>query len=541
METTPTTQQSNARPKARKHAAKGEIMAVTDRAERIFFAEILSDSGFGGEYSTGGTGLRPMKDLRMDSTEKYIAKHAPSVSPSGFSGPQTSTHGGRFFGFGARNRGCPFHNTLPASDMPPEEAGDAEESQPFPAGGSIFATRKRVSKREHVRVRPEQKETAMKKSKTMQIAFMVAAWVLAGGAWAAEVKNVTAKYQWPWGVGLSYEVVGTIPTDAWIVVTAKDRANNTTYTAQTNALSGDTGTTTGKHQVFWDLDKQGVKLQSTNVVFTVESERKTIYCVVDLSGGAHASTYPVTRLAEPPSGGFNTDTYKTTKLVLRRIEPGTFMMSGEYQVTLTKPFFIGLFEVTQKQWTLVMGSNPSQFKGDMRPVECVWYDDIRGSSAGTNWPASSAVDASSFMGKLRAKTGLDFDLPTEAQWEYACRAGTTSAYNNGGNSTNDLKQLGRYYYNGGDNGEHAKVGSYKPNAWGLYDMHGNVEEWCLDWYGNLTDGMVDPKGATYPSSWRVSRGGCWCVDPWYCTSGSRTPLYLRDYAHGFRLVRRLSE
>ena len=112
---------------------------------------------------------------------------------------------------------------------------------------------------------------------------------------------------------------------------------------------------------------------------------KALYCVIDLSGGSSASSYPVSYVPDVsavPGGTFNTDEYKTTKLVLRRIEPGKFMMCGKYNVTLTKPYYIGVFEVTQKQYQLVMGNNPSEFKGDMRPVEKVSYNDIRGSSDG---------------------------------------------------------------------------------------------------------------------------------------------------------------
>ncbi len=147
---------------------------------------------------------------------------------------------------------------------------------------------------------------------------------------------------------------------------------------------------------------------------------------------------------------------------------------------------------------------------------------IRGSSLGAQWPASDTVDANSFLGKLRERTGLNFDLPTEARWEYACRSGTTTDYNNGANYSSterdaNMAKVGRYYYNSGQGtcssnsstsqGTSA-VGSYIANAWGLYDMHGNLMELCLDWYGSLASSGIDPKGSS-SGSYRVYRGGSW--------------------------------
>ena len=266
------------------------------------------------------------------------------------------------------------------------------------------------------------------------------------------------------------------------------------------------------------------------------------YCVIDISGGSNAEHYPVSYLAAEPKGGW-TDEHKTTKLVLRRIEPGKFKMRGQYEVTLTKPFYCGVFEVTQKQYELVMGNNPSEFKGDMRPVESVSWGMIRGDSAKYNWPSSANVDSSSFIGKIRVRTGLKFDLPTEAQWEYACRAGTTSKFNNGGDSETDLKKLGRCNGNqsdgkGGNSSHHTTVGSYEPNRWGLYDMHGNVWEACLDWRGNLSSGVTDPQG---PSSGavRVARGGCWRSSMSHCVpsyqDGNMSPSDRYDCGIGFRV------
>ena len=260
------------------------------------------------------------------------------------------------------------------------------------------------------------------------------------------------------------------------------------------------------------------------------------YMVVDLSAGPSAAKYPVRYLKSAPAGGWS-DEYKTTKLVLRLIPAGTFMMGSpknelgrwpwesQHEVTLTKPFYVGVFEVTQKQWERVMGNWPS-FSNipslrDSHPVEQVSYVDVRGIGGGKNWPATNVVAASSFMGRLRIRTGMAFDLPTEAQWEYAGRSGTKTALNSGKNLTDENKcpnmsEVGRYRYNCGyvsgysvsPSSSTAKVGSYLPNQWGLYDIHGNVREWCLDWYGGYVGTVTNPVGA-FSGSCRVFRGGSW--------------------------------
>ena len=367
------------------------------------------------------------------------------------------------------------------------------------------------------------------------------------------ITGVTAQQRYPWNgkVDISYTVTGDIAAEAKqravftsLKVTAIDKVANTTNVA--TQLSGDTALTAGTHKFVWDMNAEGLTFKSSNVVFNVSCETTpATYCVINLSGGANATSYPVTYLAEPPSGGFNVDTYKTTKLVLRRIESGTFIMGDDqtdesHRVTLTKPFFCGLFEVTQKQYTLVTGTDPcssSQYgKGDTYPVHYVSYDMIRGTSNGAKWPSSSAVDSSSLMGKLRTRTGLNFDLPTEAQWEYACRAGTTTTYY-WGNSMN-----GNYaYYSGNINSTH-RVGGRNPNTWGLYDMSGNVWEWRLDWNGTLAYG-ADPTGSS-SGTLRELRGGSWNDGASDCTSSRRvgsSPSRESNNSAGFRLARTLPE
>lgn len=365
------------------------------------------------------------------------------------------------------------------------------------------------------------------------------------------ITGVTAQQRYPWNgkVDISYTVTGDIAAEAKqsavftsLKVMAIDKVANTTNIA--TQLSGDTALTAGTHKFVWDMNAEGLTFKSSNVVFNVACETTpATYCVIDLSAGANATSYPVTYLAEPPSGGFNVDEYKTTKLVLKRLEAGTFVMGEDqndesHRVTLTKPFFCGLFEVTQKQYTLVTGTDPcssTQYgKGDSCPVHYVSYDMIRGSSNGAKWPSSSSVDSSSFMGKLRARTGLDFDLPTEAQWEYACRAGTTTKYYWGDSMNDDYA----WYEDNSINSTHT-VGGKAPNAWGIYEVNGNVWEWCLDWYGALAYG-TDPKGSSSGSN-RVRRGGSWLCDADICASSYRsnvTPSYVYD-GSGFRLVRTL--
>ena len=269
-----------------------------------------------------------------------------------------------------------------------------------------------------------------------------------------------------------------------------------------------------------------------------------LYMVIDLSGGTNAASFAISYLDDVPEGGW-TEEYKTTKMVLRKVEAGKFTMGSpenelgrqknevQHEVTLTKPFFAGVFEVTQKQYELIMGNNPAYYQGDLRPVERVSYNMLRGKDKGAAWPANNDVDSDSFFGILRTKTGMNFDLPTEAQWEFACRAGTTTALNSGKNLTDtrncpNMSEVGFYYFNGGgDEDEYgniigtSEVGLYLPNAWGLYDMHGNVYEWCLDWDGKYVDSAVtDPKGPE-SGDLRMLRGGGLYSNAFCCRSAYR--------------------
>ena len=361
------------------------------------------------------------------------------------------------------------------------------------------------------------------------------------GAVAVTVSDVTARQRYPWNgkIDIDYTITGADTTNTALAVTLTDHDTGKVYSL----------TERGRHQFTWsrpDLVVSNVTATASLVSYNTSTTTEELYCVIDLSGGPDAAWWPVSYLSSVPSGGA-VDTYKTTKLILRRIEAGSFIMGGgssdgSRRVTLTKPFYMGVFEVTQKQWELVMGSWPgsspssSYGRGDAYPAYYVSYDDIRGSSSGARWPASAAVDASSFLGRLRAKTGLDFDLPTEAQWEYACRAGTTTKYYWG------VTMDGAYawYWDNSGRTTHP-VGTRTPNAWGLYDMGGNVWEWCRDWDGTLAYG-TEPNGSA-SGSYRVIRGGGWYCYADSCTSSSRSYFGPsgRSNSSGFRLVRVLSD
>jgi formylglycine-generating enzyme required for sulfatase activity len=188
-------------------------------------------------------------------------------------------------------------------------------------------------------------------------------------------------------------------------------------------------------------------------------------------------------------------------------------------VTISKAFYMGIYEVTQEQYEAVMGTNPSNFKGAKNPVEQVSWN-----------------DAVEFCKKLSAKMGKTVRLPTEAEWEYACRAGSKTAFGYGDTDA-ALNEYAWYTNNSGDKTH--PVGLKKPNAWGLYDMHGNVWEWCSDWFSEsyANAKTTDPQGADFGTD-RILRSGSWYGGPKFCRSACRRrgdPDF-RDYIHGFRVV-----
>jgi formylglycine-generating enzyme required for sulfatase activity len=214
------------------------------------------------------------------------------------------------------------------------------------------------------------------------------------------------------------------------------------------------------------------------------------------------------------------------------IQPGEFQMGsndGEddekplHTVKISKGFYMGIYEITQEQYQKVMGNNPSHFKGeDNLPVETVSWD--------------AAVE---FCKKLSQKEGKTYRLPTEAEWEYACRAGTTTKFSFG----EDESRLGDYaWYRQNSGSKTHLVGTLKPNAWGLYDLHGNVWEWCQDWYATdwySKTPAENPLNESYgDKKKRILRGGGWSYLALNCRVSNRNssnPFYRLSY-FGFRVV-----
>ena len=406
------------------------------------------------------------------------------------------------------------------------------------------------------------------------------------------INDIIVQQRWPWSrlVDIDYVLICDSGKSMDIVVEAYD--GSSLLALPSESLSGDLyGVQHGKGRIVWDPTVTAYTNNRVLPEFRVAltPHQAPLYMIVDLTksvGEEKQTEYvyesdltndvwgtwvrnPVTNRGTVVesviwTGVTTNETYKTDKLVLRRISKGTFKRTAggrenppTLSATLTNDFYAGVFEVTGRQWELIKGNKPSHFNNPSyyktRPVESISYNHIRGavdSNPSIDWPETDTlVDPTSFVGLLRAKTGLmGFDLPTRVQWEYAGRAGTTTFYNDGNAlanivganaDTNEwLNALGRYRFNGGyvdgvssppiecgpENGT-ATVGSYLPNAWGLYDMHGNVWEWVLDG----SDSRRSYGGGSYVNGAKES----------YPASLSGTAAAGGGGGIGFRLVRNL--
>lgn len=227
--------------------------------------------------------------------------------------------------------------------------------------------------------------------------------------------------------------------------------------------------------------------------------------------------------------------------------PGSFLMGSsekekdryenevQHKVTLTKGFWILETEVTQKMFLAVTGKNPSEFRGDQKPVDTVsWQDCVNFCEELTRQFAdSTALNLSAKDKKSLSGAYVIFTLPTEAQWEYACRAGTEGVF------AGTLEKIA-WFGEPNETGSTHPVGTKQPNAWGIFDMHGNLWEWCADWYRDFSkESETDPEGPkTSNCGVRIDRGGCWDSTPDYCRCAHRG-TYEPDRAGryvGFRII-----
>ena len=286
------------------------------------------------------------------------------------------------------------------------------------------------------------------------------------------------------------------------------------------------------------------------------------YMVVNLASAVDRIRYYVSTNALP-DGGLTNDVYRTTKLVMRRIPAsgnvwtigssasnvdgdGLLTRTGTREtqrlVTMTNDYYIGVFQTTQAQHERVVGSNPiASTSANYNPLAPVLhnYPSIRGEAPAINWPSTGhAVGSSSFLKKWRDLTGIDFDLPTSAQWEYAARAGTGTTFFFGpAASSNDLPLYAWCKFNS-DSHVH-RVGELLPNQFGLYDVYGQTWDWCLDYSGHDSDTspVVEPVGpmTSSESSKRVGRGGGYTHDAQACRSAKVNPQD-QTSATGYRLL-----
>ena len=240
--------------------------------------------------------------------------------------------------------------------------------------------------------------------------------------------------------------------------------------------------------------------------------------------------------------------------VLVRIEPGEFLMGSpdsdkdaeadekpRHRVRITRPFYLGKYEVTQAEYEAVMGENPSSFKGNAKqPVENVsWLDAVRFcNQLSEREGLKPFYEISGETVQVPDWNGTGYRLPTEAEWEYACRAGTATRYSFG----DDEASLGEFsWFDGNSDSRTHEVGQKRANGIGLHDMHGNVWEWCWDWYSAdyyKEPPVDDPRGPSQATD-RVIRGGCWGNDPRLVRSAHRSrvaPDHRGDYL-GFRVAR----
>lgn len=417
-----------------------------------------------------------------------------------------------------------------------------------------------------------------------------------------EIIDVAGRQRYPWNglVDIDFELDSKATEPYMMKVTVFDNVGKTNlpvksvFTPGVSTTNNPCMVTKDTTRIVWDADADlpdGFKC--TNVLVTCHDERTEKddkrYMIIDLSAGNLATQYPVSYTNCPPAGGWTED-YKRSKIVLRKVDAGSYLMGShdaepgrssnesQHEVTLTKAYYLSIFPITEDQYYQVAGSGsrtmfPKRLnwgaargwdisesssgalmrKNSTTPTVSFYvnFTITQGASAGSYcWPDKTAVDASSFMGKIRAKTGLLADLPTEAQWEKACRADSYTPLNIGAEVSSENRKLVV--------SQSGVVGLSMPNGLGLYDMASTNGEWCLDIYKTDlgTTAVSDPKGpnlsgnairTTLASGIQVYtidfynyslvctyNGETYTSDGIYSTNES--PVYLYCYGYGCRRV-----
>lgn len=394
----------------------------------------------------------------------------------------------------------------------------------------------------------------------MRIYFLISA-AFAINAATAAVSNISLAQRWPWNgkVDITYTLKPDIQTATPVFTLAFTGriGGGTEFPLASIEGDGVAGITLGEgvKRTVWDASADQPNITTTALQISIDAQDVTSmsrYLKLDLS------TYKMTCSTNAPSTASGAQS-KYGELWFRRVDNGTFMMGsatsepgriaaheGLHQVAMTKSFYIGVFELTGGQYDRINANGSST---TVTPQVNISYESLRGTTYGATWPSKNdhRVDQTSFFGKLRAKTGnsLTFDLPTEAQWEMACRAkgdGTfwgSSTWNNGVVFTDTTYNgLNDVAWNTNNSLSMQEVGLKAPSAIGTYDMHGNIWEWCLDYFlANITSYTVDPEGPTTGSN-RCTRGGYYRRNGRYCRTafrGSESPSLSSEFG-GCRLA-----
>ncbi|MBQ8124945.1 MAG: SUMF1/EgtB/PvdO family nonheme iron enzyme [Kiritimatiellae bacterium] len=388
--------------------------------------------------------------------------------------------------------------------------------------------------------------------KTKLIAAIVGLAAFASSA-SVTISDVIVRQQWPWNGKVNIDYVLSDPEEGEHDITVVMSNGLHVVTNEYGSLSGDIfGVKPGARRIVWDPSHNGATysekvMPNFSVTLSTPDDNSRKFMILDLSGAYAADApIPVSFASAPPEGGWNTDEYKTTKMVLRRIPAGSFMMGSPttepdrdanletlHRVNLTKDFYVALFLCSQKQYRQIYGRIPYETDGggashagysvasnDTKIVSFASYSELRGmvDTSASSFPHCVApsffktLDARAHASLPSELSAYEFDMLSSSEWEYACRAGTSSAFYNGGDS-NNVAGVIAFGANGWFGGI-GKSGLFAPNNFGLYDMVGTVGHLVADrmpgsgayWgEGELTDPLLwNPPAPKF-----IRRGGGW--------------------------------